>query len=134
MIEPTDDTADDVRPAPARRSKARRVNGQAARDRRRRLVTWGLSLTLGVLLVGAVIGENGYLASLAARRDLLRVKADLARVRSENKELQDRARRFQSDPSAIDEAARRQLNFIRPGETLVIIKGTSPATPPPSTR
>lgn len=134
MIDSTEGTGDGVPPARAQRPKVRRVNVQAARDRRRRLVTWGLSITLGVLLVGALIGENGYLATLATRREFARVQADVALLRLENKDLQDRARRLQTDPSAIEEAAREQLNFIRPGETLVILTGGTSTTRPSPTR
>jgi cell division protein FtsB len=117
---------------PAPRLRARRVNAQATRDRRRRLVTWGLSVTLGVLAVSAVVGDSGYLASLRARREQRALLAEVASVRQENERLRDQRVRITSDPGALEEEARRQLQFIRDGETLVIIRETVPSTPAPT--
>lgn len=117
-------------PTPARRLRARRVDAQAARDRRQRLVTWGLSVTLGVLLISALVGETGYLAMLRTRRDVARATADLARQRLENQRLQLESRRLEQDEAAVEEEARRQLGFIKPGETLVIVRPPAPTAPP----
>ena len=123
--------ADPPSPTPAPRLRARRVDAQATRDRRQRLVTWGLSVTLGVLLISALVGETGYLAMLRTRRDVTRATADLARQRLENQQLQLQGRRLERDEAAVEEEARRQLGFIKPGETLVIVRPPAPAAPPP---
>jgi len=117
-------------PPPAPRLRARRVDAQATRDRRQRLVTWGLSVTLGVLLISALVGETGYLAMLRTKRDVARATADLARQRLENQQLQLESRRLEREEAAVEEEARRQLGFIKPGETLVIVRPPTPAPSP----
>jgi cell division protein FtsB len=117
--------------APAGRTRPRRVSAQTSRERRRRLVTWGLSLTIGVLLTNAFVGESGYLASLAAGREEQALKTELTEIRLENHHLQQQRIWLDSDPRAVEEAARRQLNFIRPGETLIIVNPAD-AAPSPS--
>jgi cell division protein FtsB len=92
------------------------------RERYRRLATWVFSLFFGVLLVNSLVGENGYLASIRAGREAAALHAEVARIRLENQELQRQGRRLQEDPAAVEEAARRDLGFIRPGETVIVIR------------
>jgi cell division protein FtsB len=107
--------------AGAPRSK-RRFPAQDARERRRVLISGTLFTLLCMLLVNAVLGENGYLATLAARRDEAALLARRSRLRMENYELQQAARRLTSDPAALEETARRELGLLRPGETLLVIR------------
>jgi cell division protein FtsB len=92
-----------------------------ARGHRGRMVGYVLLAGAAVLMVNALVGENGYLAGLRARRDYNAVMTDLIRIRLENQQLREQARRLKDDPAAIEDAARRELGLIRPGETLVII-------------
>lgn len=101
--------------------------GPEVRERRRRILTYALWAGAIVLMVNALVGENGYLATLRARREQAALAADVARIRLENQQLKEQARRLDKDPVAVEEAARRQLNLIRPGETLVIIRDAKPA-------
>jgi cell division protein FtsB len=127
-------TPDPAEPSPARPAGRRRLSAQDSRERRRRLVTWALSITLGVLVVNALIGDSGYLAHLQIRREAARLEADVARIRIENHALQQEGRRLQGDPAAIEDAARRDLGFVKPGETLVIIRDVQPPVTTPSER
>jgi len=117
-------------PAATERRSRRRPNTQEARDRRRRMTTWALSAVLGVLLVNSLVGENGYLATLAVRGEHARLRAEVAAHIAENAALQAEAHRLQDDPAAVEEAA-RDMNFIRPGETLIIVRDRR-ASPAPS--
>jgi cell division protein FtsB len=104
------------------------------RVRRRRVMTYGVfAMSLG-LMTHALVGENGYFATLRARREHAEVQAALTRVRLENQRLQDEIRRLRQDPAALEEAARRDLGLMRPGETFVVIREAKPATPPDTTR
>jgi cell division protein FtsB len=78
--------------------------------------------------VNALVGENGYLATLRARTEHAAVLTPLTKLRLENQQLREDARRIREDPAAMEEAARRELGFIRPGETLVIIRDSRPST------
>lgn len=108
-----------------------------SRSRRRRMFTWALLGGVGLLLVNAIVGENGYLATLRLKRTEAGLTNSLARVRIENQQLRDERERLQSDPDAIEYAIRDQLGFIRPGETTVIVHETpalSPVPPSPQTK
>ena len=109
----------------------RRISAQDTRDRRRTLLVGALVTALGFLLVNAVVGENGYLATLAARREHAALVEKVTRLRVANQDLQQQSRRLVDDPTALEEAARRQLGLIKPGETLLVIRDTTPASPAP---
>ena len=98
-------------------------------SRRRRVLTWVLAGGLTILLVNAIVGENGYLATLQLRRTEADLTATLARVRLENRRLQDERQRLETDPQTLEQAIREELGYIRPGETTVIVHDT-PAMPP----
>jgi len=126
----------DVQPpeptAPSRpRSRRRLRTGPEVRQRRRRIAAYALFAFSFVLMVNALIGENGYLATIRARRDYDAMADQLARLRQQNDDYREQARRMKDDPAALEDAARRELGFVRPGETLVIIRDARPAPPPP---
>jgi len=112
----------------APRSK-RRFPAQDSRDRRRTLISGALFTVLCMLLINAVLGENGYLATLAARREEAALLARRSRLRLENQELKLAARRLTTDPSALEETARRELGLLRPGETLLVIRDVERQAP-----
>ena len=101
-----------AKPDPRPRSRRRLRSAQDTRARRQRILIWGLSIGLCVLLVNALIGENGYLATLRSERENAIAMAALARIRLENRQLQQAAQRLKSDPKAVEEAARRELGMI----------------------
>jgi cell division protein FtsB len=84
-------------------------------------VTYSLIGIALVLMVNALVGDNGYLAGLRARREHDKAIESLTKLQIENAQLKEQQRRLRDDPAAIEEAARRDLGLIRPGETLVII-------------
>ena len=121
-------------PNPERRPRVRQRlrTPLEARAWRRRITGYALFAAAFVLMVNALVGENGYLATMRARSDQAKLTDQLARMRLKNQELRDQIDRLRTDPSALEEAARRELNMIKPGETMVVIKEQAPAktTPP----
>ena len=109
------------------RKRRRPRFGIEIRQHRRRVLTYSLLGAAVVLMVNALVGDNGYLAGLRARREYDKAMAGLTRLQLENAQLKEQARRLREDPTAIEEAARRDLGLIRPGETLVIIHDTPDA-------
>jgi cell division protein FtsB len=97
--------------------------------RRRRIVHWLVMLFAAVVVVDAIVGEQGLLATLRARRDYQDLAATIERQRAENSRLREEARRLREDPAAIEEIARRELGLIRRGEKVIILKDLPPATP-----
>jgi cell division protein FtsB len=129
-----DSTGDDQAPA-TRRARRRLRSAEDTRNRRRRRLTLGLSLALCVLAVNSIVGDNGYLATVRYRAEQAELSAAVARLRLNNQRLQQERQRLAQDPAALEEAARRSLGLIRPGETLLIVRpATSPASVPPVTR
>lgn len=102
--------------------------------RRRRLIGYGLFAASLVLVVNALIGENGYLATIRAEQSLAHLQEDLNRTRLDNQILQERIERLKTDPTALEEAARRELGLIKEGETIVILKDRTPPPPPAAPR
>lgn len=121
-------------PEPKPRARRRLHAPVEARTRRRRLLAYGLFVFSAVLMVNAFVGDNGYLATLRAQREYDVLTDALATIQAENERLADETQRLKSDPAALEEAARRELGMIRPGETLVIVKDARPARPAPDDR
>jgi len=123
------------RSRPAAASPATRVRvrpglgGSDGRLRRRRMVTWVLLGGAAMLLVNAIVGENGYLATMRARRTETTLTRAITSVRLENRRLQDERQRLDHDPATLEETIRGELGYIRPGETAVVVRDT-PAVPP----
>jgi cell division protein FtsB len=109
-----------------------RSTHQDARLRRRQLVLYALGVGAFVLFVNAIVGDNGYLAAVRTSRDHAELAESLEKVERDNAKLHHDIQRLKQDPAALEEAARRDLNLIRPGETLVIIKDAKPAPQTPS--
>ena len=94
----------------------------------RRALHYLLMFATAVLLVDALVGERGLVATTKARRQAAELQAAVDEVRAENARLRDTANRLESDPSAIESLARESLGLIRPGEVLVVVKDVKPST------
>lgn len=106
----------------APRVRRRVRSGTEARERRRKVWTYGLLVVSTVLMVNALVGEKGLLANLQARREFQDVSESLRQLKADNARLADEARRIRQDPSALEDAARRQLGLVKPGETLITLR------------
>ena len=81
-----------------------------------------------VVVVDAVVGDKGLLAMLQIRRQYQLLEKALDQAKTENNRLREDARRLRDDPAAIEDAARRDLGLIAPGEQLFIIKDVEAPT------
>jgi len=84
-----------------------------------------------VLMVNALVGENGYLATLQARSERDKLLDQIARMRIKNQQMREEINEIRTNPKALEEAARRELNMMRPGETMVILKDAAPGKTAP---
>lgn len=100
---------------------------QEARAWRRRITGYALFAAAFVLMVNALVGENGYLATLQARGQHARLADAVARMRIKNQQMREDIHQLRTNPKALEEAARRELNMMKPGETVVILKDAPPA-------
>jgi cell division protein FtsB len=96
--------------------------------RNRQIVHWLLLFVAAIIIVDSLVGEQGLLAMLRARKQYEELAATIARQRAENARLREEARRLTDDPTAIEEIARRELGLIRPGEKVFIIRDVAPAS------
>jgi cell division protein FtsB len=99
---------------------------QRSQRRWRRLLAGLFFFVVCVLVVDALVGDQGLVATIRARKQYDDLAADLARLRSENAALREEARRLREDPAAIEEIARRELGLMSPGEKLFIVRDIDP--------
>lgn len=99
---------------------------QRAQRLGRRVLAGLFFFVVCVLVVDALVGDQGLMATMRARKQYDELVSDLARVRNENASLREEARRLREDPAAIEEIARRELGLMSPGETLFIIRDAEP--------
>ena len=83
---------------------------------------WLLLVFGVVVIVDALVGERGLLASLRARDDYGTLVATIKTLEADNDRLREDLRRLKEDPAAVEEIARRELGLIRPGEKVFIVK------------
>lgn len=107
---------------PVRVRPRRRLVGIEARQRQQRIVRYVMLFVSAAFMVNALVGDNGVLATLKAKRKYEETRRAVNALRADNQRLLEEMNRLKHDPSAIEEAARKDLGLIRPGETLVIIK------------
>jgi cell division protein FtsB len=88
----------------------------------RRVVNLLLVILVAAVLADVLVGDQGLLAMMRARRQYDALSGAIARQRAENARLRTEAERLRDDPAAIEELARRELGFIKPGEKVFIIK------------
>ena len=118
---PRDPAAAPAGPAAPAVAGGARPNGHG-----RRFLRLGLIAVTIVVFVDAVVGENGVLALLQARREFAAVERALQQSRDDNAALREAARRLREDPGAIEAVARRDLGLIKPGEKVFIIRDAAP--------
>ena len=88
---------------------------------RRHLARLLFSLLTAILIANALVGDRGLPASLRIQREHRELEAAIAALRATNRRLQVEAERLRHDPAVIEELARRELGFVRPGERLFIV-------------
>jgi cell division protein FtsB len=82
------------------------------------------------VIVDAIVGDRGLLATLRARDQFEAANAALAQQRADNDKLREEVSRLTSDPAAIEELARDELGLMRPGEKVFIVKDRKPPDGP----
>ena len=105
-----------------RTSSDERAISVPPRKRRRRIVE-AVVLAMGLLmLLDSLIGERGVLAMKRARVIHARQQEALDAERRETERLQEEVRRLTDDPKAIEDAARRDLGMMKPGEKVFMLR------------
>ena len=81
-----------------------------------------LALIAAIVLVDALIGEQGLSSGRLARRQFVAAGASLSALRDENERMREEVRRLREDPQAIEYVARKDLGLVRPGELVFFLK------------
>jgi cell division protein FtsB len=89
---------------------------------RRRMVRGGLVLVLVLALVDGVFGARGLLENMQLRRRNADLETNIGGLHAENAALIDEIRRLREDPAAIEELARDELELMKDGELLIILR------------
>jgi cell division protein FtsB len=97
-----------------------RLHGLQARD-------WLVVLAYGLAVYfgyHAVVGSRGLLAWRQLNQEIEATEQQLATVRAERQELEDKVRRLRPgslDPDLIDELARRRLSLAEPLDVIILL-------------
>ena len=77
----------------------------------------------GVFIAAAVLIVYGAAAMrwMELRAERARLESEISSLKAENGRLYEEARRLREDPGYAEEVARRELGFVRPGETKIKI-------------
>ena len=103
------------------------LGGLIPRRRGRQALQYALVFFGCVLVIDALVGDKGVLQMLKKRQEAQALDQELAAARATNAELRARIKRINDDPAALEEMARRDLQLIKPGEKLFIIRDAPPA-------
>jgi cell division protein FtsB len=95
----------------------------AASSRGRSIVTYLLLFAALAMVLDGLAGERGWFANRRDRQQLEQAETELNAKRQENADVRDLAHRLQNqDPATIEELARLELGYIRPGEKVFIVR------------
>ena len=98
-----------------------REKRDARQVRTRKIVLGVVSLLTSILIINALIGEQGVIAVMRARAERTTLKTVMNSLQKENYELRQLAVDLRTDPSTIERIARDDLGLISPGEQVLII-------------
>ena len=103
----------------------RPVQEPAARRETKPVSVWSVlaaSLVLSVLLSGFFfLGERGLWDLRRQRGRLSALQTEVAALHDENTRLEEEVARLRIDPSAAEKIAREELNFVRPGDVVLVL-------------
>jgi cell division protein FtsL len=80
-----------------------------------------LGLFVLALVVHDVFGPHGFIAMRRTQTEIERVKKDIDRLNSENRELGQQVKALKTDPHLIEKIAREELQHAKPGEVIIRI-------------
>jgi len=91
----------------------------------RKIATGAAGVLALTLAFHVFFGENGIFLYEQKRHEARDYGAQIQELQQENDRLQAHVNDLQNDPSAIEQQAREQLHYTRPGEVIVTLPDTS---------
>lgn len=126
--------AEPPRAAAPRRASPRRKESRTVEFLRR----WGSSLfvlALLALVVHDIFGQHGLLTLFRARKEVEKLRVEIAQMHEENKRLSEQVQQLRTDPRMIERIAREEMGLARPGEIIFKLPPKPPeqksGQPPP---
>jgi len=103
----------------------RPVQEPAARRESKPVSVWSVlaaSLVLSALLSGFFfLGDRGLWDLRRQRGRLSALQSEVAALHDENTRLEEEVARLRTDPAAAEKIAREELNFVRPGDVVLVL-------------
>ena len=97
--------------------KAGRPSGRR-QSRKSRLFFWFSAGIIALLLGSAWLGQDGYLAVIANKGRVAKLKKEIGEIEAKNRELRTEIRSLRSDDRMIERIAREDLGLVKKGETV----------------
>src|ERR1017187_480009 len=92
----------------------------------RRLGTAAAVVLIVGLLIHAMFGANGMVASRQKRAEMEALQSEVDRLQKANEQSAERIKMLKSDPAAIEKEAREQLHYTRKGEVVFVAPDPAP--------
>lgn len=93
-----------------------------------------IGLFVLALVVHDVFGAHGFIAMRRTQNEIEKVRKDIDRLNSENVELGEQVKALKSDPHLIEKIAREELQHAKPGEVIIRIPQSQPASQDPAAK
>ncbi len=85
------------------------------------------------LIIGLLFGAGflvlygpGFIRWVELKVQQSRLQSEVASLQADNQRLIEEARRLREDPAYAEAVARRQMGFVRPGETVIKLEKRKP--------
>jgi cell division protein FtsB len=91
-----------------------------------------LGLFVLALIVHDIFGTHGFIAMRHTQLEIQKVRKDIDRLNSENIQLGQKVKALKTDPHAIEQIAREELQRAKPGEVIIRIPQLPQPQDPPA--
>jgi cell division protein FtsB len=95
---------------------------------RRRLATAAIALLAAWLFLHVMFGANGMVVYRQKRAEYQDLQKDVEAIQKANQQSSAHVKALKEDPKAIEQEAREQLHYAKPGEVIYV----APPPPPPA--
>jgi len=79
-----------------------------------------------MVLLDSLFGERGLVEMMRKRDEGKALAAQVTKLKEQNERLLEEIQKLQDDPATIEDLAKRDLDMIKPGEKLFIIRDLPP--------
>ncbi|MFQ5701308.1 MAG: septum formation initiator family protein [Acidobacteriota bacterium] len=86
----------------------------------RRVVIFVVVAAALAVLIGAAVGERGYLEVRRQRATYAEFEREVEQLEAANAALMEEIRALKTDPYVIEKLAREKLGYVRPGEVIYL--------------